>query len=66
MIRVLITGKQINSYGNHADDDVFNDEIAYDVTVDNSKTLDNLKLKAKDFVSLLLMAIALINFKKGE
>ena len=66
VIKVLVTGKQINSYGNHADDDVFNDEITYDVTVDNSKTLDDLKLKAKDFVSLLLMAIALINFKKGE
>lgn len=45
---ILIRRGDKKSYGNHADDEVF--EMDYDIVIDNDGSLEDLKQKAKDFI----------------
>lgn len=45
---ILITRGEATSYGNHADDEVFNYE--YDIIIDNSGSLDALRDMANEFI----------------
>lgn len=52
-ITILIKRSAPAKYGNHADDDVFNYD--YDITIDNTGTLEELEEKAVDFVNKYIM-----------
>lgn len=45
---ILVTRGEATSYGNHADDEVFNYE--YDIIIDNSGSLDALRDMANEFI----------------
>ena len=52
--KVLVVRNSFKSYGNHADDNVFDERIVYNYIIDNNKSLEDLKEKTKDFIDKMI------------